>query len=215
MGSKANGKPRAFLIWAALAAAIAVPLAAAAASPLLAWRDPVYIAAGFAGVVAMALLLLQPLLAGGYLPGLSAYRGRRVHRFVGAALVAAVVIHVAALWVTSPPDVVDVLLFRSPTPFSAWGAIAMWAVFAAALVAALRRRLPLRPRTWRRIHTSLALLVVVGSVVHAVLIEGTMETVSKIVLCALVVAATMKVIVDLNIWPIGTRQGRAGEGRRR
>ena len=56
--------------WAALATAVAVPIAAAAASPLLAWRDPVYIAAGFAGVVAMALLLVQPLLAGGYLPGL-------------------------------------------------------------------------------------------------------------------------------------------------
>ena len=66
-----------------------------------------------------------------------------------AVLVVAVVIHVAALWITSPPDVVDALLFASPTPFSAWGVIAMWAVFAAALLAALRRRLRLRPRTWR------------------------------------------------------------------
>ena len=48
-----------------------------------------------------------------------------------------VIVHVAGLWLTSPPDVIDVLLFRSPTPFSAWGAIAMWAVFAAALWAAL------------------------------------------------------------------------------
>ena len=41
---------RVTLIWAALAAAICVPIAAAAASPLLAWRGPVYIAAGFTGL---------------------------------------------------------------------------------------------------------------------------------------------------------------------
>ncbi|MDA4847024.1 ferric reductase-like transmembrane domain-containing protein [Hoeflea poritis] len=194
------------MIWAVLVAVIAVPIAAAAASPLLAWRSPVYIAAGFAGVIAMAMLLLQPLAAGGLLPGLSAYRARRLHRFVGGALVSAVVIHVAALWVTSPPDVIDVLLFRSPTPFSVWGAIAMWALFAAALVAALRTRLSWRPRIWRRVHTSLALIVVVGSVVHALLIEGTMETVSKVALCALVVGATVKVIVDLKVWSAAARR---------
>ncbi len=194
------------LIWAALAAAVAVPITAAATSPLLAWRDPVYIAAGLAGVIAMALMFFQPLLVGGYLPGLSAYRGRHLHRWVGGALVAAVLIHVAALWITSPPDVVDALLFRSPTPFSAWGVIAMWAVFMAALVAALRRRLRLRPRTWRFIHASLALVTVIGSVVHAVLIEGTMETVSKVVLCTLVLAATVKVMADLKVWAIRTRR---------
>ena len=115
--------------------------------------------------------------------GPAGQRGRRVHRFVGGILVAAVVIHVAGLWITSPPDVVDALVFASPTPFSAWGVIAMWAVFAAALLAALRRRLRLRPRMWRFAHTALAAVVVVGSIVHALLIEGTMETVSKAVLC--------------------------------
>ena len=123
-------------------AAVAIPIGVAATSPLLAWRDPVYIAACLAGVVAMALVLVQPLLAGGYLPGLTLSRGRRVHRWVGLLLVAAVVVHVAGLWLTSPPDVIDALLFTSPTPFSAWGVVAMWAVFAAALLAAARRRLP-------------------------------------------------------------------------
>ncbi|SOE08556.1 ferric reductase like protein [Hoeflea halophila] len=183
--------------------AVAVPVAAAAASPLLAWRDPVYIAAGFAGVVAMELLLFQPLLASGWLPGLSGQRGRRVHRWVGGLLVLAVVIHVMGLWVTSPPDVIDALLFASPTPFSAWGVIAMWAVFASALLALLRRRL--RPRHWRRAHTALAAVIVVGSVVHAILIEGTMEIASKIVLCALVVAATVVVIARLRIWAARAR----------
>lgn len=200
------GPARAAAIWAILAAALVVPLAVAAASPQLAWRDPVYIAAGFSGVIAMGLLLLQPLLAGGYLPGLPMRRGRRVHFWVGVALVAAVVVHVLGLWLTSPPDMVDALLFRSPTPFTVWGVVAMWAVFAAALLATLRRRLRLRPKVWRPAHTILAAVVVTGSVVHALLIEGTMGTVSKAALCALVVAAAAKVMADLRAWTVLTRR---------
>ncbi len=196
---------RAILIWAALAAALSVPIAIAGASPLLAWRDTIYIVAGFAGVIAMALLLLQPLLIGGYLPGLPGRRGRRLHFWVGVGLVAAVAVHLIGLWVTSPPDVVDALLFRSPTPFSAWGVVAMWAVFAAALVAALRLRLRLRPMVWRLLHVTLVTVVVVSSVVHAMLIEGTMGTVSKAALCALVLAAVVKVIVDLRSWTLVKR----------
>ena len=191
---------RVTLIWAALAAAICVPIVAATASPLLAWRDPVYIAAGFAGIIALGFMLVQPVLIGGHLPGLPVHRGRRAHRWIGGALVLAVVIHVGGLWITSPPDVLDALLFTSPTPFSAWGVIAMWAIFATALLAALRRRLRLGPQTWRIAHTFLAVVIVVGSVVHGMLIEGTMETVSKAALCALVLAATIKVMADLRVW---------------
>ena len=198
---------RALLIWAALAAALAVPIAVAATSPLLAWRDPVYIAAGFAGILALALLLLQPLLAGGWLPGLPARRGRRLHAWIGMALVAAVAAHVLGLWLTSPPDVIDVLLFRSPTPFSVWGVVAMWSVLAAALLAALRPRLRLRPLVWRRCHTTLAAVTVLGSVVHAMLIEGTMGLVSKTSLCALVLAAAAKVIADLRPRTTMARRG--------
>jgi hypothetical protein len=188
------------LIWVALAAAVCVPISAAAASPLLAWRGPVYILAGFAGMIALGLVLVQPLLIGGYLPGLSAYRGRRAHHWIGATLVAAVVIHVGGLWITSPPDMIDALLFASPTPFSPFGVIAMWAIFAVAILAALRRRLGLRARTWRIVHIPLAIVIVAGSIVHAMLIEGTMETVSKVALCALVLAATIKVMTDLRVW---------------
>jgi hypothetical protein len=187
------------LIWAALAAAICVPIAAAAASPLLAWRDPVYILAGFAGIIALGLMLVQPLLIAGYLPGLSAYRGRRAHYWIGGALVVAMVVHVGGLWITSPPDMIDALLFASPTPFSPWGVIAMWAIFSVALLAAIRRRLGMRPRTWRIVHMSLAVVIVVGSVVHGVLIEGAMEVMSKVALCALVLGATIKVMADLRV----------------
>jgi predicted ferric reductase len=186
---------KATLIWAALAVAICVPIAAAAASPLLAWRDPVYILAGFAGMIALGLTLVQPLLIAGYLPGLSAYRGRRVHHWTGGALVVAVVLHVAGLWMTSPPDMIDALLFASPTPFSPFGVISMWAIFAVALLALLRRRLGLR--RWRIAHMSLAAVIVAGGVVHAMLVEGAMETISKAALCALAFAAATKVMADL------------------
>lgn len=189
---------RVTLIWAALAAAIGVPIAAAAASPLLAWRDPVYILACFTGIIALGLVLVQPLLIGGYLPGLPAYRGRRAHHWIGGALVLAVVVHVAGLWITSPPDMIDALLFSSPTPFSPFGVTAMWAIFAVALLAELRRRL--RPRTWRIAHMSLAAIIVAGSVVHSMLVEGTMETVTKAALCALVLGAAIKVMADLRVW---------------
>lgn len=193
------------LIWAALALAIGVPIALAATSEQLAWRGPVYILAGFAGIVALGLVLVQPLLIGGYLSGLSAYRGRRAHHWIGSTLAVAVVIHVAGLWITSPPDMIDALTFASPTPFSPFGVIAMWAIFAVALLAALRRRLGLRLRTWRIVHIPLAIVIVACSVVHCLLIEGTMETFSKAALCAAVLAATIKVMADL--WRRRTLRG--------
>ena len=55
----------------------------------------------------------------------------------------------------------------------------MWAFFVAELLATLRRWLHLRALTWRLGHTFLAAVTVVGSVVHAMQIEGAMETMSK------------------------------------
>lgn len=193
------GSLRSVLIWAAFCTALAVPILVAATSPLLAWRDPIYIAAGFAGVVGLALLLVQPMLAGGYLPGLRLRFRRRLHAWVGGGLAAAVAVHVAALWLTSPPDVIDALLFRSPTPFSIWGVVAMWGVIATALLAALRGRLRVRPLVWRLCHLALAVVIIIGTVIHAMLIDGTMGLVSKAVLCAVVLAAAGKVMIDLPV----------------
>ena len=191
----------AVLAWAALAGALAWPLAVAGTSPLLSWREPAYVAAGLGGIVALGLLLVQPLLAGGFLPGLSALRGRRVHRWVGAALVPAVAVHVAGLWVTSPPDVIDTLLLRSPAPFAPWGVLALWALLSTAGLAAMRRRVRLRPVAFRRAHAALAALAVLGTVLHALLIEGTMGTASKLALSAMVVAATAAVVA--RAWKLG------------
>lgn len=188
------------LFWLGLVVGLCLPILAAANSPLLQWRSPVYIAAGFAGVVAFALLLLQPLAAGGYLPGLSPMRARMVHRVIGLSLISMIVIHVGALWITSPPDVIDALLFVSPTPFSLWGVIAMWSIFATGLLALFRRSLRMKPKTWRRLHTALALIIAAGTVAHALLIEGTMEHWTKIGLSILVIVATVKVVLDLRLW---------------
>ena len=68
------------------------------------------------------------------------------------------------------------------------------------LLAALRRRLGLRLRTWRIAHMLLAIVIVVGSVVHGMLVEGTMETFSKAALCALLLAVTIKVMAGLRVW---------------
>ncbi|MEM8582233.1 MAG: ferric reductase-like transmembrane domain-containing protein [Pseudomonadota bacterium] len=198
---------RTVLIWLFLVAAIAVPIALAAQSPFLAWREPVYILASFAGIIGLVLLLIQPMLAAGWLPGLPLARARYIHRWTGGLLVMAILIHVGGLWITSPPDVVDALLFVSPTPFSVWGVVAMWAVFAAALLASLRRTLHVAPRKWRLVHTVLACVIVVGTVVHALLIEGAMETLSKVALCVLVTGVTLKVIVDLRAWVPLWRRG--------
>ena len=194
---------RAAAVWAGLAAAILIPLAVAAASPLLQWRGPLYVAAGLAGVLALGVMLAQPLLAAGALPGLAARAGRRVHAWLGIALVALVAAHVGGLWVTSPPDVVDAMLWRSPTPFTGWGVAAMYALMLAAPVALARRRLP--PRLWRPLHTGLVALAVVGTAVHALLIEGTMGTVSKAALCALALAATGWAALRLRSW-VGLRR---------
>ena len=193
-------------IWLALLTALAAPVLLAATSPLLAWRQPVYIAAGGAGVAALALMALQPLLAAGWLPGLEGMAGRRVHRWVGVALVLLIVIHVVALWITSPPDVVDALLLVSPTPFSDWGVMAMWAIFGAACIALLRRPLKLSPATWRIGHSVLVVVAVIGSVLHAILVDGTMETVSKTVLCLLLVVGTAAAIVRLRAWTMLRRR---------
>ena len=186
------------LLWTAALLLATVPLVFAAKSPLLQWREPIYIMAGLAGVVGMILLLAQPILAAGLLRGIPRQRAHRLHRWSGVLLLAAIVLHVAGLWITSPPDVIDALTFTSPTPFAAWGVIAMWAAFAAAGLAIYRRKL--RLWQWRIGHSVMITLVVTGTVIHALLIEGTMEPYSKIVLSCAVLVATCTALSRLKPW---------------
>lgn len=194
---------RSVLVWGVLAFAGLVPVLAALQSPQLQWRDPIYIMAGFAGIIAMGVMLVQPFLATTALPGLSIVQSRLFHRRLGGLIVFAVIVHVGGLWITSPPDVVDVLLLRSPTPFAVWGLAAMWAVFAAALLARFRHLMPLR--LWRWGHTALVVVVVLGTVVHAAQITGTMEPFSKALLSLGLIAALSLAIARRKVWLIGLR----------
>jgi len=126
---------------------------------------------------------------------LTATQSRRIHQWAGGVLVLSVVVHVAGLWITSPPDVIDALLFSSPTPFSVWGVIAMWGIFAAAAMVMFRRKVKVRLAVWRLIHKALAVVIVAGSVIHAMQIEGTMETLSKTALCIMVSVALVTAII--------------------
>jgi hypothetical protein len=141
-----------------------------------------------------------PLLAAGLLPGVSLQAGRHFHCWTGVALLLAVAVHVVGLWITSPSDMVDALTFTAPTAFSAFGVVAMWALIGAALLASTRRKLSLRPQAWRLAHTMAASVVVVGSVAHAILIEGTMGTVSKTLICALAFGAWALTVGRLKPW---------------
>ncbi len=177
--------------WALLGVALLWPLAVALGSPYLAYRSWIYIGAGFAGIVALGLLLIQPLAA--HRIALT----RRAHRVIGAAIIAAVSIHVGGLWLTSPPDVIDALLLRSPTPFALWGVIALWAMVALGIAALFRRRMG--PLWWRRMHAGLLVPLIGGTVLHAVLIEGAMGQVSKAALCALVVFAALWAVMRMRL----------------
>lgn len=172
---------------------ITVPIGMAALSPLLAWRTPIYIIASFAGIIALALLLVQTLAIKGLLPGLSTLSARYTHRWIGTGILCLVVIHVGGLWITSPWDVIDALLFRSPTVFAPWGVLAMWALFLSGVLALLRFRGKFPWRYWRVIHPILAGFAVIGTVVHAVYIEGTMEPISKALICGAVILASATV----------------------
>lgn len=182
--------------------AVAVPIGVAALSPYQMSRGWAYILGGAAGIVGLALLLVQPLLATGALPGLSLRSTRIWHRRTGTALVAAVGLHVGGLYVTSPPDTLDALLLVSPTPFSVYGVLAMWGVVATALLVTFRHRF--RYARWRLAHGGLAVVIAGGTVIHALLIEGTMGWLSKLALCFLVLAATALAVAHLR----GLRFGR-------
>lgn len=168
-------------VWGVLLAVMGAPVVVAAFSPLLAYRDAPYIVAGFGGAIALALLVVQPLLGLRALPGLRPAAAHLWHRVTGMAILVAVLVHVGGLYLTSPPDTIDALLLVSPTAFSVYGVAALVALVLAALLSGLRRRIGLA--RWRRLHGVLALVVVTGSIVHALLIEGTMGPASKLALC--------------------------------
>ena len=187
------------LAWCVLACVAIVPVLMAAASPLLHGREAVYIVGGMAGIIALALLLFQPLLASGFLPGISAVQRRRWHRWGGTLLILMIALHIGGLYLTSPDDLTDALLLVAPTPFSVYGVIGMWTVVLTAILVAARSWIKLSHANWKIVHNALAVIVVLSSVVHALMIEGAMNTLTKLILCISVLAATAIVTLHLRI----------------
>lgn len=183
------------LVWGLIATLMVGPIILAALSPYLAYRNPAYIVGGFSGIVGLALFVIQPLLSAGYPSDVAPSRRRRWHQWTGTAIVACVVMHVGGLYVTSPQDTLDALLLVSPTPFSLYGVAAMWTTILIVGLIVFRRRLGVRTPLWQLIHSGLALLIVVSTVIHALQIEGTMETYSKWALSVTALLITAAVTV--------------------
>lgn len=170
---------------AALGGALLVTLALAA--PHLAQASPVLVVSTLAACVAVAALAVQPWLT-----------RRRVgaHVRVGGIVAALVAVHVVALFVESPDDALYSMSLDGPTR-------ARMALFATVLLVVvtllglLRRRLPWSVATWRFVHGSLAGLVVVLGVGHAVLIQGALDGWGAAVLVALGGLAAVGVVVRL------------------
>lgn len=158
-----------------------------------------YVIGGLAGVVAFCVLLLQPLLAAGYLVYSRITDSRRWHRRLGTCLVLLVALHVGGLYVTSPDDMRDALLLVAPTPFSLYGVIGLWALILTALLVTIRKRLSIADSSWKIIHNVLAVLVVVSSVIHALMIDGAMSSLSKLMLSVFLIIATGIVTLQLRV----------------
>ena len=152
-------------LWVLLGLIVLLPFIQAAMSPLQLSRNPAYIIGGLAGVAALAMLLIQPLFAAGYMPGVHRLRQQRWHRWIGATFGLALLVHIGGLYLTSPDDVSDALLLVSPTPFSVYGVIGLWSAVATILLVLIRRRMRLGVSAWKIVHNILGLVVVVASVV--------------------------------------------------
>ena len=172
-------------------AATVAPIALATTSLHLAYRGPLYIAAGFAGIVAMSLFVLQPLLACPVRALIAPATARRWHRIIGGSILILILAHAVGLYFVSPPDTIDASLLRAPTWFSLFGVVALWGAVLTALLAMTRLKLPMRPRSWKRLHQSIASIVVIATALHAIQIEGAMEVMSKPLLAGTIVAATV------------------------
>jgi len=185
--------------WLSVIVIAAVPVIAAAVSPLQSGREALWVVGGMAGVVALSLLFVQPLLMATAPTLLSTRDGIFWHRWSGILIVALVALHIGALYAYSPDDVTDALLLVAPTPFSLYGVISLWCVVLTLGLVVGRRMLRLDHRHWRILHSVLAVAIVAAGAVHAVLIEGAMEEMSKLAICVAALATTTAGALEINI----------------
>ena len=209
--SRAGADGRRIAAWIVIAALAGVPVLAAAVSPLQRGRELLWVTGGMAGVLALSLLFLQPLLMAAAPPLMRAGAGVRWHRIGGIAIVFMVALHVGALYLYSPDDITDALLLVAPTPFSLYGVISLWCLVLTAALAAARRVLKIGYRPWRILHSVLAAAVVGAGAIHAIQIEGAMEEYSKLAICIAALVVTTAGAIEVNVLaPLRRRQALRG-----
>lgn len=192
------------MAWLTLARIAAAVLALAAMgvavfSPLSATREPMWVAGSLLGVLALALLPLQALLPqrvrrSTAATGAGALGVPRLHRLVGLGVLAATVLHVAALYVVSPDDIGDALVLQAPT-YSRLGMISAVCLIGTVLFALLRRRTGLDAANWRLIHGGLAVAIVGTAAAHVLMIRGALDGPVEIALCVAAAAAVAAALV--------------------
>lgn len=75
----------------------------------------------------------------------------------------------------------------------------MWSIFIAAALVFWRSKLGFGHPIWLILHNILALIAVIATVIHALQIEGTMGTTSKIILCVAVLIVLAVTLIDLRV----------------
>ncbi|GAA4803705.1 hypothetical protein GCM10023200_46200 [Actinomycetospora chlora] len=142
-----------------------------------------------AACLAVGALAVQPWLTRRRVPA---------HVRVGGVVAALVGVHLVALLVEDPDDALYSMSPDGPTR-ARMALIATVLLVVVTLLGVLRRRLRWSPATWRFVHGSLAVLVVVLGVGHALLIEGALEGWGTVVLVALGVVGAVGALVRLVV----------------
>ncbi|GAA4913376.1 hypothetical protein EV188_110153 [Actinomycetospora succinea] len=162
-------------------------LVLALAAPHLDRASPALLVSTLTACVAVAALAAQPWLT-----------RRRVgaHVRVGGVIAVLVAAHVVALLIESPDDALYSMSLDGPTR-ARMALFAMVLLAVVTLLGVLRRRLRWSAPTWRFVHGSLAGLVVVLGVGHAILIQGALDGWGTVVLLALGGLGVVGVVVRL------------------
>jgi len=169
----------------------------ALAGPHLAGAPVLLVVSTVAACLAVAALAVQPWLT-----------RRRVgaHIRVGGVVAVLVALHVVALVVEDPDDAWFSMSPDGPTR-ARMALIATLLLVVVTLLGLLRRRLRWSPATWRFVHGSLAALVVVLGVGHALLIQGALDGWGTPVLLVLgglgAVGAVVRLVRVLRAPPTG------------
>lgn len=172
---------------AALGGALLVTLALA--GPHLVGAPVLLVVSTLAACLAVAALAVQPWLT---------RRRVGVHIRVGGIVAVLVAVHVVALFVEDPDDALFSMSPDGPTRarMALFGTVLLVAV---TLLGVLRRRLHWSPATWRFVHGSLAALVVLLGVGHAILIQGALDGWGTAVLLVLGGLGVVGVVVRLVV----------------